>query len=144
MGCSRPRRERNGAVTQGRSTRGAAGARGHPLARHLAARSVASAAPRHPGRTPTRRRVPAGRSGAPLGPPGRPERRLDNPRSKSHHGAVGLVLDTLRLALTIGAIWFAVAVLLSLPLSALFRAQERLHARWREAERRRMWLEATR
>ncbi len=57
---------------------------------------------------------------------------------------MGLVLDTLRLALTIGAIWFAVAVLLSLPLSALFRAQERLHARWREAERRRMWLEATR
>lgn len=54
------------------------------------------------------------------------------------------MLHTLSLAAAISAVWSGVAVLLAVPLSALFRAQERLDERWRQAERRRRWLDAAR
>lgn len=57
---------------------------------------------------------------------------------------MGLVLHALGLAATVTAIWSGVAVLLAVMLSALFRAGERSEARWRQAERRQLWIEATR
>lgn len=55
---------------------------------------------------------------------------------------VDSVVDVLCVIAEVSAIWSAVAVLLATSLSALFRAQERSDARWREAERRRRWLES--
>ncbi len=54
------------------------------------------------------------------------------------------VLDLVRLLAAISLIWGAAAVLLAATLSALFRAQDRIEARWRAAERRRAWFEASR
>lgn len=54
------------------------------------------------------------------------------------------MLHALRLAAAVSAIWLFAGLILAAWLSILFRAQERNAARWRQAERRRRWLEASR
>lgn len=39
-------------------------------------------------------------------------------------------------------LWTLTSVLVAVPVSALFRAQARREVRWRQAERRRIWLDA--
>ena len=50
----------------------------------------------------------------------------------------------LRIVLVVVGIWSLVAVLLAVPVAALFRLQGRINRLWRQIERRGSWLEATR
>lgn len=52
--------------------------------------------------------------------------------------------DILRVASAFLGVWSLVSVLVAFPLSAVFRAQARREVLWRQAERRRIWLEAVR
>lgn len=54
------------------------------------------------------------------------------------------VAAILRVALDVLALWTLASVVVALPVAALFRAQARRELRWRQAERRRMWLDAAR
>ncbi|HYD39356.1 MAG TPA: hypothetical protein VEB43_00875 [Anaeromyxobacter sp.] len=52
--------------------------------------------------------------------------------------------DILRIATAILGVWSAISVLVAFPVAALFRAQARREVLWRQAERRRVWIEAVR
>ena len=54
------------------------------------------------------------------------------------------VASILRVAITVLGLWTLASVLVAFPMAALFRAQARREVRWRQAERRRLWLEAAR
>ncbi|HET6412807.1 MAG TPA: hypothetical protein VFG53_12165 [Anaeromyxobacter sp.] len=49
----------------------------------------------------------------------------------------------LRIVLVVVGIWSLVAVLLAVPVAAVFRLQGRINRLWRQVERRSAWLEAT-
>lgn len=55
-----------------------------------------------------------------------------------------VLIHTLRLAGLVALLWSATSVALAAYLSAVFRARRRVEARWEEAARRRLWVEATR
>jgi hypothetical protein len=54
------------------------------------------------------------------------------------------IADILNLATAILGVWTAVSVLIAFPVAAVFRAQARREVLWRQAERRRVWIEALR
>ena len=49
-----------------------------------------------------------------------------------------------RFAIAVLGVWTLASVAVAVPVAALFRAQARREVQWRQAERRRMWLEAAR
>ncbi len=56
----------------------------------------------------------------------------------------GVLLAVLRFALLVLGLWSITSVIVAVPVSALFRVQERTDRLWHELERRRAWREATR
>jgi hypothetical protein len=57
---------------------------------------------------------------------------------------VDAVVATARIALLLLATWSLASVIVAVPIAALFRFQARIEELWQRAQRRRVWLDASR